>query len=67
MSRQRFEDGDRIGEERSQTLNDKTFQIGRRNAREGQAPARSNLLTGMLFDADEQPMTPTHAVKKGVR
>jgi site-specific DNA recombinase len=29
--------------------------------------ARSNLLTGMLFDADGQPMTPTHAVKKGVR
>ncbi len=35
--------------------------------REGQAPAKSNLLTGMLFDADGQPMTPTHAVKKGVR
>src|SRR5580658_4588981 len=35
--------------------------------REGQAPARSNHLTGMLFDADGQPMTPTHAVKKGVR
>ncbi len=35
--------------------------------REGQAPGRSNLLTGMLFDADGQPMTPTHAVKKGVR
>ena len=35
--------------------------------RAGQAPAKSNLLTGMLFDADGQPMTPTHAVKKGVR
>ena len=35
--------------------------------REGQAPARPNLLTGVLFDADGQPMTPTHAVKKGVR
>jgi site-specific DNA recombinase len=35
--------------------------------REGQAPARSNHLTGMLFDADGQPMTPTHAVKKGVQ
>jgi site-specific DNA recombinase len=35
--------------------------------REGQAPARSNLLTGVLFDADWQPMTPTHAVKKSVR
>jgi site-specific DNA recombinase len=35
--------------------------------RERRAPARSNLLTGVLFDADGQPMTPTHAVKKGVR
>ncbi len=35
MSRQRFDDGDRIGEERPQTLNDKTFQIGRRNALAG--------------------------------
>ena len=32
MSRQRFDHGDRVGEERSQPLNDKTFQIGRRNA-----------------------------------
>jgi site-specific DNA recombinase len=35
--------------------------------RERQVPARSNLLTSMLFDADGQLMTPTHAVKKGVR
>ena len=35
--------------------------------REGQAPARPNLLTGVLFDAGGQAMTPTHAVKKGVR
>jgi site-specific DNA recombinase len=35
--------------------------------REGQAPAKSNLLTGVLFDAEGQPMTPTHAVKRGVR
>jgi site-specific DNA recombinase len=34
---------------------------------EAQAPARSNFLTGVLFDAAGQPMTPTHAVKKGVR
>jgi site-specific DNA recombinase len=26
-----------------------------------------SLLTGMLFDADGNPMTPTHAVKKGMR
>jgi site-specific DNA recombinase len=35
--------------------------------RKGQAPAKSNLLTGVLFDAEGQPMTPTHAVKRGVR
>ena len=35
--------------------------------REGQAPARPNLLTGVLFDASGQAMTPTHAVKKGIR
>jgi site-specific DNA recombinase len=35
--------------------------------REAQAPASSNLLTGMLFDADGLPMTPTHAIKKGIR
>jgi site-specific DNA recombinase len=35
--------------------------------RERRAPARSNLLTGVLFDASGQAMTPTHAVKKGVR
>jgi len=35
--------------------------------REGQATAKSNLLTGVLFDARGQAMTPTHAVKKGVR
>jgi site-specific DNA recombinase len=34
---------------------------------EAQAPARSNLLTGVLFDASGQAMTPTHAVKRGVR
>ena len=35
--------------------------------REAQAPARPNLLTGVLFDASGQAMTPTHAVKKDVR
>ena len=32
-----------------------------------QASAPSNLLTGVLFDASGQAMTPTHAVKRGVR
>jgi site-specific DNA recombinase len=32
--------------------------------REGQGRARPNLLTGVLFDASGQAMTPTHAVKK---
>jgi hypothetical protein len=35
MLRQRFDDGDRISEERSQTPDDKPFQIGRRNALAG--------------------------------
>jgi len=38
--------------------------VGRREKREDGAP---NLLTGILVDADGQAMTPTHAVKKGVR
>jgi len=35
--------------------------------RERQASAPPNLLTGVLFDADSQAMTPTYAIKKGVR
>ena len=35
--------------------------------RERQASAPPNLLTDVLFDADSQAMTPTYAIKKGVR
>jgi hypothetical protein len=35
--------------------------------RERQASAPPNLLTGVLFDADSQAMTPIYAIKKGVR
>ena len=35
--------------------------------RERHASAPPNLLTGVLFDADSQAMTPTYAIKKGVR
>ena len=38
--------------------------VDRRDKREGGTP---NLLTGILVDAGGQPMTPTHAIKKGVR
>ncbi len=29
--------------------------------------SRLSLLTGLLYDAEGEPMTPTHAVKKGKR
>ena len=35
--------------------------------REGGTPVEPSVLTGLLFDADAEPMTPTHAVKKGTR
>ena len=38
--------------------------VDRRDKREAGTP---NLLTGILVDAGGQPMTPTHAIKKGVR
>src|SRR5215467_11960006 len=33
----------------------------------GTRTRQPSLLTGMLFDADGNPMTPSHAVKKGTR
>ena len=39
----------------------------RRAARRRDESKLAYLLTGILFDAEGQPMTPTHAVKKGVR
>jgi site-specific DNA recombinase len=38
--------------------------VDRQDKRDAGTP---NLLTGILVDAGSQPMTPTHAVKKGVR
>src|SRR3984957_12012559 len=35
--------------------------------RDGGTPVEPSVLTGLLFDADAEPMTPTHAVKKGAR
>jgi len=35
--------------------------------REKQDAGAPDLLTGILIDANGEPMTPTHAVKKGVR
>ena len=35
--------------------------------RDGGTPVEPSVLTGLLFDADAEPMTPTHAVKKGTR
>ena len=39
--------------------------VERRDARDGAKLAY--LLSGVLFDAEGEPMTPTHAAKKGVR
>ena len=35
--------------------------------REGDSAIEPSVLTGLLFDARSEPMTPTHAVKKGTR
>jgi hypothetical protein len=35
--------------------------------RPGDNASEPNLLAGILFDAQSEPMTPTHAVKKGTR
>ena len=35
--------------------------------REGDKALDPSLLAGMVFDASSEPMTPTHAVKKGTR
>ena len=41
-----------------------TTGVERSEGRKDEAPA---ILTGGLFDAAGEPVTPTHAVKKGVR
>ena len=35
--------------------------------REGDKAQEPSLLAGIVFDASSEPMTPTHAVKKGTR
>jgi DNA invertase Pin-like site-specific DNA recombinase len=43
------------------------LEENRLERREGDKAIEPNLLTGILFDASSEPMTPTHAVKKGTR
>lgn len=43
------------------------LEENRLERREGDNAIEPSLLTGILFDASSQPMTPTHAVKKGTR
>ncbi len=43
------------------------LEENRMERREGANASEPSLLTGILFDAQGEPMTPTHAVKKGVR
>src|ERR1019366_4676136 len=43
------------------------LEVNRLERRECDNAIEPSLLTGILFDASSQPMTPTHAVKKGTR
>src|SRR5664280_457485 len=43
------------------------LEENRLERRPGDNASEPNLLTGILFDAQSEPMTPTHAVKKGTR
>ena len=43
------------------------LEENRLERREGDKALEPSLLTGILFDASSEPMTPTHAVKKGTR
>ena len=43
------------------------LEENRLERREGDRALEPSLLTGILFDASSEPMTPTHAVKKGTR
>jgi site-specific DNA recombinase len=45
----------------------RTFQNNRIERRATAMKPDANLLVGLLFDAEDEPMTPTHAVKKGTR
>jgi site-specific DNA recombinase len=43
------------------------LEDNRAERREGDKALEPSLLTGIVFDAGSEPMTPTHAVKKGMR
>jgi site-specific DNA recombinase len=43
------------------------LEENRPERREGERALEPSLLTGILFDANSEPMAPTHAVKKGTR
>jgi site-specific DNA recombinase len=43
------------------------LEENRMERREGDKALEPSLLAGILFDASSEPMTPTHAVKKGTR
>ena len=43
------------------------LEVNRIERREGDKALEPSLLAGIVFDASSEPMTPTHAVKKGTR
>ena len=43
------------------------LEENRTERREGDKALEPSLLAGIVFDASSEPMTPTHAVKKGTR
>jgi site-specific DNA recombinase len=43
------------------------LEVNRIERREGDKVLEQSLLAGIVFDASSEPMTPTHAIKKGTR
>jgi site-specific DNA recombinase len=43
------------------------LEVNRIERREGDKALEPSLLAGIVFDASSEPMTPTHAIKKGTR
>ncbi len=43
------------------------LEVNRIERREGDKAREPSLLAGIVFDASSEPMTPTHAIKKGTR
>src|SRR5271166_6159014 len=61
--RDRIQEFDGIGQKSAQAyLEEKQLE-----RREGDKALELSLLAGIVFDASSEPMTPTHAVKKGTR